>query len=94
MFLSYDEAMGRFRATGARDPQVVASVAASARSTPNIVKWASIAMLIPGVATTLTIFGAIIGIPILIICGIMISKANGSIRAIRRAQHDYLNQVA
>jgi|GEM_PF-4969281 len=92
MFLNYDEAMGKFRAAGVRDPQVAASIAASARSTPNLAKWAAIAMLVPGIATTLTIFGAIIGIPILIIAGIVISKANGSLNAIKRAQHDYLSR--
>lgn len=94
MFLNYDEAMGRFRATGARDPQVVASLAASLRATPNLIKWASIAMLIPGIATTLTIVGAIIGIPILIICGIMISKASRTLGVIKLAQEDYLKQIS
>lgn len=94
MFLDYDEAMGKFRATGARDPQVVASVAAAARTTPNLIKWVSIVMLIPGIGATLTIFGAIIGIPLLIVCGIMISKANRTLGAIKLAQEEYLKQIA
>ena len=94
MFLTYDEAMGRFRGSNARDSQTTAAVAAGLRSTPTMVKWAAVFGLIPSTAATLTIIGAIIGIPMLIVCGTLISKANGTLRNIQRAQADYNRLLA
>lgn len=93
MFLTYDEAMGRFRGSNARDAQTISAVAAGLRSTPNMVKWGAIIFLIPGIATTLTIIGAIIGIPVLIGCSVMISKARTTLSNIQRAQADYARQL-
>ena len=94
MFLTYDEAMGRFRGSNARDPQTVAAVAAGLRSTPNTIKWAAIFFLIPSTAATLTIIGAIIGIPMLIACGVVISKAGTTQANIQRAQAEYTRLIA
>ena len=94
MFLTYDEAMGRFRGSNARDAQTIASAAAGIRSTPTLIKWVAFFMMLPGIGATITIFGAIVGIPWLIVCGIIVSKANTTLRNIKRAQDDYTRSLA
>lgn len=90
MFPSYDEAMGKFKASGSKDPQIVASVAGGLRNIPKIARIASFIMMIPCIAATLLIIGAIIGIPGLIVLGIVVSKAGSSLAAIDKAEQDYL----
>ena len=90
MFTTYDDAIGRFKTSGSKDPQVVGAIAAGMRNPLKLIRLAAIAFTIPSTAATLLIIGAIIGIPGLIACAIVITKANKALTNIDSAQKDWI----
>lgn len=91
MFTSYDEALGALKASQTKDPQRVAAISASLRSTPQIIRIISFFFMIPSFAITLTVIGAIVGIPAFIACCIFVSKSNTALRNIEKAKLDWIS---
>jgi hypothetical protein len=54
---------GVLKATGSRDPDVLASARATLEGTPKVHKLMGLGLLVVGALMTLTIIGAVVGIP-------------------------------
>ena len=93
MFYNYNEASGNFKISGSKDPQVIELTAGKMIKPINGIVILSWVMTIPCIAITLTIVGALIGVPAALGLWWMRGKAKKSISEITQAKSDYIKAI-
>lgn len=86
-----DFVTGYLKQAGTRDADVLASRKHELVQKQQPMKFGSLWFIIVGAVLTITIIGAIVGVPILCIAGWVHAKARGNIRTIEAAYLEYVS---
>ena len=89
-----DFVTGYMKLAGNNDPDVLASRRSELIRQQGPMKYFAIALIVLGSIMTLTIIGAIGGIPVLCVGGWLLSRVKSNVRLIEEASQDYINRLS
>ncbi|HRN62898.1 MAG TPA: DUF5362 family protein [Luteimonas sp.] len=89
-----DFVTGYLKLAGNNDPDVLAARKSELIRQQSPMKYFAIVLIVLGTMMTLTIIGAIGGIPVLCTGGWLLSRVKSNVRLIEEASQDYINRLS